>query len=168
MSEPGEADQPTKKDRFLDKPQTREEAIWTQDQALSLLRDAYKNVPDVLRLLQWQGSAYTLPPSVSGNPLYQNIYGSRIVTPDTIEISFGAVRNPSRRVESEPKDEGFRFQRPAPMYRGEKDVETEHVVLTFEGKLEVLPTRNNPLRAPGSVKGGQAILRFARSFSGAK
>lgn len=164
MNEPGGADQPIKNDRFSDRPQTREEAILTQDQTLRLLRIAYRNTPDVLRLLQWQGRNYELPLSRSGNPMYQSIYGSRIVTSDTIEISFGAVRNAAMRAESDPKDEGFRFQRPALHYTGDKDVETEHVVLTAEGNLKTTPSRNRVLRAPGSVEGSQAILRFVRSF----
>lgn len=165
MSESGRQDKPTRRDLFSDRPQTREEAIITQDQTLRLLRGVFKNVPDVLRLLQWQGQTYLLPPSVSGDPLYQSIYGSRIVTPDIIELSFGAVRRPSMRSEFDPKDEGFRFQRPAQIYRGEKDIETEHVALTADGRLETTPMRGNVLRAPGSVKGSQAIISFARSFS---
>lgn len=164
MSEPGGQDKPIRKDRFDDIPQTREEALATQETALSLLRDYYRGVPEVLRLLQWHGTTYELRPSFSNNPTYKSIYGSRVVTPDIIEISFGAVRGSSR-AEHDPKEEGFRFQRPAPIYRGEKDVETEHYLLSSEGDLVTTPARNRVLRVPGSVKGSQAILNFARSFT---
>ncbi len=163
MSEPGGQDKPIRRDRFTDRPQTKEEALLTQDTALSLLRDSYRGIPEVLGLLQWHGTTYELRPSFSGNPTYKSIYGSRVVTPDTIEISFGAVRGPSR-TDQDPKEEGFRFQRPAPIYRGEKGVETEHYVLNSEGELVTTPSRNRVLRVPGSVKGSQAIIRFARSF----